>query len=121
MQTFDIVVIGAGISGATLAERFATVLNKKVLIIEKRDHIGGNCYDFYNDDGILISKYGAHIFHTNYEDVWEYVNRFTKLRPYFHKVLSSLDGKLVPIPVNITTVNLLLNLQIKSETEMIQW
>jgi UDP-galactopyranose mutase len=118
---YDIIIVGAGISGATLAERYATQLNKKILILEKRDHIGGNCYDYYNSDGILVSKYGAHIFHTSYEDVWEYVSKFTKWRPYQHKVLSSVDGKLVPVPVNITTVNMLLGLNIKSEEEMKQW
>lgn len=77
---YDIVIIGAGISGTTLAERYATQQNKRVLVIEKRDHIGGNCYDFFNKDGILVSKYGAHLFHTNFEDVWEYVNKFSEWR-----------------------------------------
>ena len=117
---FDIVVIGAGISGATLAERYAS-LDKKVLVIEKRDHIGGNCYDFYNQDGILISKYGAHLFHTNYEDVWEYVNRFADWYFYEHRVLAKVDGQLVPIPVNITTVNKVFGLKLKTEQEMKQW
>jgi UDP-galactopyranose mutase len=116
----DIVCIGAGISGAVLAERYAN-LGKKVLVIEKRDHIGGNCYDFYNEDGILVSKYGAHLFHTNYEDVWEYVNRFSEWYPYEHRVLAKVDGKLVPIPVNITTVNTLFRLNIQNEEEMQAW
>ena len=118
---YDIIIVGAGISGATLAERFATLLNKKVLIIEKRDHIGGNCYDYYNEAGILVSKYGAHLFHTNYEDVWKYVHTFADFTPYQHRVLASVDGKLVPIPVNITTVNMLFGLSIKNEQEMDQW
>ncbi|MDO8583096.1 MAG: UDP-galactopyranose mutase [bacterium] len=118
---YDIVVIGSGISGATIAERYARVLNKKVLVIEKRTHIGGNCYDFYNDAGILVSKYGAHLFHTNDEDVWKYVQMFSSWRPYVHKVLSSVDGLLVPVPVNITTVNLLFKLKIKTEKEMQEW
>jgi UDP-galactopyranose mutase len=119
--TPDIIIVGAGISGATLAERYATQQNKKVLIIEKRDHIGGNCYDYYNEDGILVSKYGAHLFHTNLEDVWEYVNQFSEWQKYEHRVLSSVDGKFVPVPVNITTVNTLLGLHITSEEEMKQW
>jgi UDP-galactopyranose mutase len=118
---YDIVIVGAGISGVTIAERYATLLNKKILILEKRDHIGGNCYDYTNEAGIRISKYGAHIFHTNYDDVWKYVNRFSKWYPYEHKVLGKVDGKLVPIPVNITTVNMLLGTKIQNEEEMKQW
>ena len=120
-MTYDIIIIGAGISGATLAEKYANQLNKKVLVLEKREHIGGNCYDFYNSDGILISKYGAHLFHTSFEDVWEYVSKFSEWTPYKHKVLSYVDGILVPVPVNITTVNQLFNLKINSEKEMINW
>lgn len=117
MGRFDIVVVGAGISGATLAERYAS-LGKRVLVIEKRDHIGGNCYDHYDAHGILVSRYGAHLFHTSFEDVWEYVNRFSRWYPYEHRVLARVDGKLVPIPVNITTVNTIFGLGIKSEEEM---
>ena len=120
-MTYDIIIVGAGISGATLAERYATQKNKKVLVIEKRNHIGGNCYDYYDKAGILVSKYGAHIFHTSHEDVWKYVGQFTKWNPYYHKVISSVDGKLVPVPVNITTVNILFGLDIKNEAEMKQW
>jgi len=120
-MTYDIVVVGSGISGATIAERYARILNKKVLVIEKRDHIGGNCYDFYNDTGILVSKYGAHLFHTNDEHVWKYLQMFSSWRPYVHTVLSSVDGMLVPVPVNITTVNLLFGLHIQSEEEMREW
>lgn len=118
---YDIIIVGAGISGAVIAERYAKKLNKKVLIIEKRDHIGGNCYDYYDEIGILVSKYGAHLFHTNYEEVWEYVNRFSAFLPYEHKVLAKVDGKLVPVPVNITTVNMLMGTDIKNEKEMDEW
>lgn len=120
MEVADIIIIGAGISGAVLAERYAEQ-GKRVLVIEKRGHIGGNCYDYYNEDGILVSKYGAHLFHTNYEDVWEYVQRFSEWYPYEHKVLARVDGKLVPVPVNITTVNRLLGTDIKTESEMLEW
>jgi UDP-galactopyranose mutase len=116
----DIIIVGAGISGATLAERYANK-GKKVLVLEKRDHIGGNCYDYFNEDGIQVSKYGAHLFHTNYEDVWAYVNRFSQWYFYEHKVLAKVDGMLVPIPVNIKTVNMLFNLEIKTEVEMQEW
>ncbi len=120
MNHYDIVIIGAGISGAVLAERYANT-GKKVLIIEKRDHIAGNCYDYYNEDGVLVSKYGAHLFHTNYEDVWTYVNRFAEWYDYEHKVLARVDGHLVPVPVNITTVNKIFGLNIQSEEEMCKW
>lgn len=120
MKKYDIVIVGAGISGAVLAERYAS-LGKRVLVLEKRNHIGGNCYDYYNKDGILISKYGAHLFHTNDEEVWSYVNKFSEFFEYEHKVLARVDGKLVPIPVNITTVNTLFGLNIETEQEMNQW
>jgi UDP-galactopyranose mutase len=117
---YDIVIIGAGISGAVLAERYASS-GKKVLVIEKRDHIAGNCYDYIDKNGILVSKYGAHLFHTNEEKVWRYVNRFAKWYPWKHKVIAAVDGKRVPVPVNITTVNELLGLNIRTEKEMQEW
>lgn len=116
----DILIIGAGISGAVLAERYAEI-GKKVLILEKRGHIAGNCYDYIDQNGILVSKYGAHLFHTKEEEVWRYVNRFSDWYPWEHKVLAKVDKKLVPIPVNITTVNTLFNLNISSEEEMKEW
>lgn len=118
---FDIVIVGAGISGAVLAERYANVLNKKVLVLEKRGHLGGNCYDFYDDAGILVSRYGAHLFHTNYEDVWEYVKKFSQWYPYEHRVLSRVDGRLISLPVNIRTVNVLFGLNIRDTQEMENW
>lgn len=120
MNDLQIIIIGAGISGSVLAERYAA-LGKKVLVLEKRDHLAGNCYDYYNKDGILVSKYGAHLFHTNDEEVWRYVNRFSQWYPYEHRVLAKVDGLLVPIPVNITTVNKVFNLKIKNENEMQEW
>ncbi len=120
-MNYDIIIVGSGISGAVIAQSYAEKLNKKVLIIEKRDHIGGNCYDFYDDAGILVSKYGAHLFHTNYEKVWKYVHKFSDFSKYEHKVLAKVDGKLVPVPVNITTVNMLLGTNIKDEKEMDKW
>ncbi len=116
----DIVIIGAGISGSVLAERYSAA-GKKVLILEKRDHIGGNCYDYRDQNGILVSKYGAHLFHTQFKEVWDYVNRFAEWYPWEHKVLAKVDDVLVPIPVNITTVNKLFGLSISNETEMKQW
>ena len=121
MKSPDILIVGAGISGITLAERYANVLNKKVLLIEKRNHIGGNCYDFINEDGVLVPKYGIHSFFTKFKDVWEYVQHFSEWIPFEHRVLSFVDGKLVPIPVNITTVNELFNLNLRTKKEMKQW
>lgn len=120
MEASEIIIIGAGISGAVLAERYASA-GKKVTVIEKRDHIAGNCYDYIDENDILVSKYGAHLFHTNYEKVWEYINRFASWYKWEHRVLAKVDGSLVPIPVNITTVNNLFNLKISSEKEMKEW
>jgi UDP-galactopyranose mutase len=111
---FDYLIVGAGFAGSVLAERLATQANKKVLIIDKRDHIAGNAYDYYNNDGILIHKYGPHIFHTNSKDVFEYLGQFTPWRPYEHKVLASVDGQLVPIPINLNTINALYGLNLCS-------
>jgi len=116
----DILVVGAGISGAVIAERYASI-GKKVLVVDKRPHIAGNCYDYVDENGILMSKYGAHLFHTNDESVWKYVNRFSEWYKWEHKVLARVDEKLVPIPVNIDTVNLLFNQSISSEAEMKKW
>jgi UDP-galactopyranose mutase len=111
---FDYIVVGAGFAGSVLAERLATVENKKVLLIDKRNHIGGNAYDYYNNDGILIHKYGPHIFHTNSKEVFNYLSKFTEWRHYQHKVLADLDGQQVPVPINLTTINTLYNLQLNS-------
>ncbi|WP_416441243.1 UDP-galactopyranose mutase [Leeuwenhoekiella sp. A16] len=119
-MSHKILIIGAGISGAVLAERYAAN-GKKVLIIEKRDHIAGNCYDFIDDNGILVSKYGAHLFHTNEKEVWQYVNRFAQWYAWEHTVLAKVEDQLVPIPVNRDTVNTLFNLQLKNSEEMEQW
>lgn len=116
-----IIIVGAGISGLTLAEKYANTLNRKVTIFEKRDHIGGNCYDFVNQDGILIPKYGPHFFHTNFEDVWDYVNKFSEWIPYEHRVLSYVDDKFVQVPVNINTVNEIFSLRLQTEAEMKSW
>jgi len=109
---FDYLIIGAGFAGSVLAERLATEDDAKVLIVEKRNHIGGNAYDHYNDDGILIHKYGPHIFHTNSERVFNYLSRFTSWRPYEHRVLTSVDGQLVPMPINADTLNKLYGLNL---------
>jgi UDP-galactopyranose mutase len=104
---FDYLIVGAGFCGATLAERLARGAGKNVLVVDRRRHIGGNAYDHYNDDGLLVHKYGPHIFHTNSKDVFDYLSQFTKWRPYEHRVRASVDGQLVPIPINLDTLNLL--------------
>ena len=112
---FDYLIVGAGFAGSVLAERLATQANKKVLIIDQRNHIAGNAYDFYNKDGILVHKYGPHIFHTNSRDVFDYLSHFTPWRSYEHKVLASVDGQLVPIPINQNTINKLYGLNLSSQ------
>jgi UDP-galactopyranose mutase len=111
---FDYLIVGAGFAGSVLAERLATVLNQRVLIIDKRPHIGGNAYDRHDDTGVLIHPYGPHIFHTNSADIFDHLSQFTEWRPYQHRVLASVDGQLVPMPINLDTVNRLYGLSLTS-------
>jgi len=111
---FDYLIVGAGFAGSVLAERLASVLNQRVLIVDKRPHIGGNAYDRYDDHGVLIHPYGPHIFHTNSADIFDYLSQFTEWRPYQHRVLASVDGQLVPMPINLDTVNKLYGLSLTS-------
>jgi len=111
---FDYLIVGAGFAGSVIAERLASQANKKILLIDKRDHIGGNAYDHYNQDGILVHKYGPHIFHTNSKEVFSYLSQFTEWRTYEHKVLASVDGQLVPMPINLNTINKMYNLNLSS-------
>lgn len=111
---FDYLIVGAGFAGSVLAERLANGSGKKVLICDKRPHIAGNAYDCYNNDGILIHKYGPHIFHTNSREVFDYLSRFTEWRQYEHRVLASVDGMLLPIPINLDTINKLYGLNLTS-------
>src|SRR4051812_46039386 len=108
---FDYLIVGAGFAGSVLAERLASKLNKSVLLCDKRPHIGGNAYDFYNDAGILIHKYGPHIFHTAAPRIFNYLSHFTEWRKYEHRVLARVDQKLVPFPINVDTVNALYDTQ----------
>ena len=111
---FDYMIVGAGFAGSVLAERLARGSGKRVLLVDRRPHIGGNAYDCYDDAGLLIHKYGPHIFHTNSREVFEYLSSFTRWRPYEHRVRASVDGQLVPIPINLDTINKLYGLNLNS-------
>ncbi len=111
---FDYLIVGAGFAGSVLAERLASELGQRVLVVDKRPHIGGNAYDRYDDAGVLIHPYGPHIFHTNSADIFDYLSRFTEWRPYQHRVLANVDGQLVPMPINLDTVNQLYGLKLTS-------
>ena len=111
---FDYLIVGAGFAGCVLAERLVRGSGKRVLVCDRRGHVGGNAYDHYDDAGLLVHKYGPHIFHTSSTEVFEYLSRFTAWRPYEHRVLASVDGQLVPIPINLDTVNRLYGLSLTS-------
>src|SRR5437870_7009361 len=114
VDVFDYLIVGGGYAGSVLAERLARGSGKQVLLVDRRPHIGGNAYDQYDDAGILVHKYGPHIFHTNSKDIFDYLSRFTPWRQYQHKVLASVDGQLVPIPINLDTINKLYGLTLNS-------
>jgi len=114
---YDWLIVGAGFAGSVLAERIATERDQTVLIIDRRPHIGGNAYDKYDDAGVLMHQYGPHIFHTNSDAIVEYLSKFTEWRPYEHRVLGRVDDKLVPIPINRTTLNELYGLDLATEEE----
>jgi UDP-galactopyranose mutase len=115
-------IIGSGLSGAVLAERIAEIRKEEVIVLEKRDHIGGNCYDYIDPEtGIRVSKYGAHLFHTNSDRVWNYILKFSDWTRWEHKVISQVDNKFVSVPVNITTVNELCNENIQTSQEMTEY
>jgi UDP-galactopyranose mutase len=116
-QHYDYLIVGAGFAGAVMAERLAADANKRVLVIDRRHHIGGNAYDERNAAGTLVHRYGPHIFHTNSEEIFAYLSRFTAWRNYSHRVLAQVGEKLVPIPINRTTLNLLYGLNITNESE----
>jgi UDP-galactopyranose mutase len=115
---YDWLVVGAGFSGSVLAERLASQLGQRVLVVDRRSHIGGNAYDELDDAGILVHRYGPHIFHTNSDPIFEYLSGFTAWRPYEHRVLARVRDRLVPIPINRTTVNELYGLDLSTEDEV---
>ena len=114
---YDVLIVGAGFAGSVMAERLAADGGKKVLVIDRRPHFAGNAYDLPNEDGILYHLYGPHIFHTNSEEIFSYLSRFTKWRPYEHRVLADVRGQLVPMPINRTTLNMLYGLDLQTDEE----
>lgn len=117
---YDWLIVGAGFAGAVMAERIASQRGETVLLIDRRPHLGGNAYDEHNPDGILVHKYGPHIFHTNSRIIFEYLSRFTGWRHYHHRVLAQVDGKQLPIPINCDTINRLYGLSLEP-SEMEAW
>jgi UDP-galactopyranose mutase len=117
---FDWLVVGAGFAGSVIAHQLATQRDESVLVIDRRPHIGGNAYDRYDRAGILIHQYGPHIFHTNSQAIFDFLSKFTDWRPYEHRVLAHVDGQLLPIPINLDTVNRLYGLKLNSE-ELERW
>ncbi|MFL6729542.1 MAG: UDP-galactopyranose mutase [Sphingomicrobium sp.] len=114
---YDYLIVGAGFAGSVLAERLASQNGASVLLIDRRPHVGGNAYDEPNEAGILYHKYGPHIFHTNSDQVVEYLSQFTEWRPYEHRVRAVVRDKLLPIPINRTTLNELFGLDLKTDEE----
>jgi UDP-galactopyranose mutase len=115
---FDWLVVGAGFAGSVIAERLASQRGAKVLVVDRRNHVGGNAFDRYDAAGILIHQYGPHIFHTNSERIFHYLSQFAEWRPYEHRVLAHVDGQLLPVPINRTTINKLYGLCLNSEAEV---
>jgi len=115
---YDFLIVGAGLAGCVLAERLASQCDKRILLIDKRNHIGGNAYDSVNEVGIRIHHYGPHLFHTNDERIVRYLSQFTEWHPYEHRVMSFVNGMLVPMPINRLTVNQLFGLQMTRDEEV---
>ncbi len=116
-KRYDVLVVGAGFAGAVMAERLAADAGLQVLVVDRRPHIAGNAFDRRDDAGVLIHQYGPHIFHTNSQDVAAYLSRFTDWRPYEHRVLADVDGRLVPMPINRTTLNALYDLDLTTDQD----
>jgi UDP-galactopyranose mutase len=116
-KAYDYLIVGAGFAGSVLAERLASDGKKKVLVIDRRPHIAGNAFDVKDEAGVLMHQYGPHIFHTNSEDIFNYLGRFTEWRPYEHRVLASVRDKLMPMPINRTTLNILFDLSLGTDEE----
>jgi UDP-galactopyranose mutase len=116
-DSYDCLVVGAGFAGAVMAERLASRLGQRVLVVDRRDHVAGNAYDYLDRFGVRCHRYGPHIFHTNSEKVVEYLSQFTGWRPYEHRVLAAVGDELLPMPINRTTVNRLYGLELATDAE----
>jgi UDP-galactopyranose mutase len=117
---FDAVVVGGGFAGSVMAERLASQNGMRVLVVERRAHIGGNAYDCYDDAGILVHRYGPHIFHCNSAEIFIYLSQFTAWRPYEHRVRAIVDGQALPFPINLDTVNRLYGMEL-TRSELAKW
>jgi UDP-galactopyranose mutase len=117
-DSYDLLVVGAGYAGSVIAERFARLCDMRALVIDRRDHIGGNAFDYYDEHGVLVHQYGPHIFHTNAAHVVDYLSEFTDWLPYEHRVVAEVDGQLVPMPINRDTVNRLYGLDLQTEEDV---
>ncbi|UZX14341.1 UDP-galactopyranose mutase [Thermus sp. PS18] len=113
----DYLIVGAGFTGATLAERIASQLDKTVLVVDRRFHIGGNAYDEYDENGVLVHRYGPHIFHTGSKKVWDYLSRFTEWRPYYHRVRAVVEGKEIPLPFSLASLRKLFSERLADKLE----
>jgi UDP-galactopyranose mutase len=120
-ERYDYLIVGAGFAGSVLAERLASQHGARVLVVDRRPHVGGNAYDEPNEAGILYHKYGPHIFHTNSDQVVDYLSQFTEWRPYEHRVLAHVRDKLVPIPINRTTLNKLFDANLKTDEDAAEY
>lgn len=121
LNNYDFLIVGAGLSGSVVAHCLASKLGSKVLVIDKREHLGGNCYDYINQHGIRVSRYGAHLFHTKKQEVWDFVQGICSWSRWEHRVLAHVKGYYVPLPVNIHTVNALLSAGITTQSQMKRW
>jgi UDP-galactopyranose mutase len=117
-NTYDVLIVGAGYAGSVMAERLATQLDKRVLVIDRREHIAGNAYDYVDEHGVLVHRYGPHIFHTNAQPIVDYLSNFTDWLPYEHRVVARVEDKLLPMPINRDTVNQLYGLELETEEDV---
>lgn len=116
-MSYDYLVVGAGLAGSVVAERLAAGGRSRVLVIDRRHHVAGNAYDELDESGIRVHRYGPHIFHTNSVAVIDYLSKFTRWRPYVHRVLARVGGALVPMPINRTTINRVFGLHLTSTAD----